>query len=92
MAERFTRHSFSLPKDMLARLKAEARERDLSISQIVREAIRKGESEPTKPSKPSRGVTMQILCPACKRWKAPQGANPGLVVKACQCHSEDGIR
>ena len=48
MAERFTRQSVSLPPLMLADLKAEALERDLSLSQLVREKIRNGSIRDTQ--------------------------------------------
>ena len=38
----FTRQTFSLPPVLLEDLKAEAKRRDLSLSQLVREYIRAG--------------------------------------------------
>ena len=74
------RQSFSLPPEMLETLKAEAAQRDLTVSQIVREKIRLAQ--------PRRAVALQVRCPVCKRWQARPGANPGLIAGACQCQTK----
>ena len=42
MGQGFTRQSFSMPLMMLADLKEEARRRDLTLSQLIREYVRHG--------------------------------------------------
>ena len=42
MSQRFERRSVSMPTPMLEDLKAEAKERDLSLSQLVRHYLRNG--------------------------------------------------
>ena len=42
MGQGFTRQSFSLPPPMLEDLRREAQERDMTMSQLVREYIRSG--------------------------------------------------
>ena len=42
MPEPFTRQSVSMPMPMLADLKEEAKRRDLTLSQLVREYVRHG--------------------------------------------------
>ena len=80
------RQSFSLPPEMLETLKAEATQRDLTVSQIVREKIRLAQPQPTP--QPRRAVALQVRCPVCKRWQARPGANPGLIAGACQCQTK----
>ena len=50
MADGFTRQSVSLPLPMLADLKREAAERDLTLSQLVRAYIRDGRLRDTQGS------------------------------------------
>ena len=40
MADGFARQSVSMPSPMLAALKREAKKRDLTVSQLIRERIR----------------------------------------------------
>ena len=42
MADGFTRQSVSMPSPLLADLKREAKERDMSLSQLIREYVRHG--------------------------------------------------
>ena len=42
MGQGFTRQSFSMPMVMLSDLKEEAKRRDLTLSQLIREYVRHG--------------------------------------------------
>ena len=86
MADGCARQTVSMPSPMLAALKREAKKRDLTVSQVVREKIRKAQPQPTP--QPRRAVAYQVRCPVCKLWQARPGGNPGLIARACQCDSK----
>ena len=77
------RQSVSMPPPMLAALKREAKKRDLTVSQVVREKIREAQPQPRQPRRAA-----QVRCPVCKLWQARPGGNPGLIAGACQCDSK----
>ena len=52
------RQSVSMPPPMLAALKREAKKRDLTVSQVVREKIREAQPQPTP--QPRRAVALQV--------------------------------
>ena len=46
MPEGFTRQSFSMPPLMIADLRREAEERDMTLSQLIRELVRNRTADP----------------------------------------------
>ena len=54
VADGCARQSVSMPSPMLAALKREAKKRDLTVSQVIREKIREAQPQPTPPATPGR--------------------------------------
>ena len=62
MADGFARQTVSMPSLMLAALKREAKKRDLTVSQVVREKNPRGsaDADADDPARPGRGLPGEV--------------------------------